>query len=89
MVDRKYSNVSETDLDLTDLEHCILCYNDIRYYAMGKCNHKNVCHKCCLRIRLLLKDNKCSICKTELDEIVISNKKDLTWEEFEERKDAL
>ena len=70
---RKESNVSgASDLDLTDLEHCILCFNDIRYFAMGKCGHKNICHKCCIRIRLIMNDNKCSICKTDLDEIVIS-----------------
>jgi len=75
---RKESNVSSQglssagDLDLTDLEHCLLCCNEIRYFAMGKCDHKNICHKCCIRIRLLMKDNKCSICKTGLEEIVVS-----------------
>lgn len=51
---------------------------------MGKCDHKNICHRCCIRIRLLMKDNKCSICKTELEEIVISKDWDLTWKQFEE-----
>ena len=50
---------------------------------MGKCNHKAVCHKCVLRIRLLMKDKKCSICKTELESIVISKDNSLTWDEFE------
>ena len=56
---------------------------------MGVCGHKNVCHTCVLKARLLLKDNKCSICKTELEEIVISQNKNLTWDEFEEMKPGL
>lgn len=53
-------------------DNCILCFNAINHFAMGKCNHKAVCHKCVLRIRLLMNDNKCSICKTELDQIIVS-----------------
>jgi len=30
-----------------------------------------------------MEDNKCSICKTELDEIVVASGKDLTWNDFE------
>lgn len=50
---------------------------------MGKCNHKDVCHKCVLRIRLLMADNHCSICKAECDEIVVSNDMQLVWDDFE------
>jgi len=32
---------------------------------------------------LLLGDTKCTICKADLDEIVISSNKDLTWDEFD------
>lgn len=54
---RAESNVSAvSDLDLNDLDNCILCFNQIRHFAMGKCNHKNVCHKCVLRIRLVMND---------------------------------
>ena len=55
---------------------------------MGKCNHKNVCHKCVIRIRLLMDDPKCSICKTELEQIVVSNESDLIWEDLNP-KDAI
>ena len=85
---RKTSNV-DSDLDLTDLEHCILCYNDMKYFVMGKCEHKNVCHKCCLRIRLIMKDDKCSICKAVLDEVIVSKEKYLTWDDFEDKKNTL
>lgn len=76
---RADSNIS--DIDLSDREHCILCMNTIVFFALGKCNHKNVCHKCVLRVRLLMDDKSCSICKTECEEIVISRDPDLLWED--------
>lgn len=36
--------------------NCILCFNEIKFYSMGKCGHKNVCHTCCLRLRLIMED---------------------------------
>jgi hypothetical protein len=51
---RRISDVSE--VDLSDQEHCILCFNDKQYFGLGKCNHKNVCHKCILRLRFILMD---------------------------------
>ena len=67
---RKESNVS--DIDLSDKEHCILCFNDLRFFALGKCNHKSVCHICILRLRLIMKDIQCPICKTKCDELMIA-----------------
>ena len=67
---RKGSNLS--DIDLTDHEHCLLCYNQLRVFSLGKCNHKNICHICALRLRIIMKDKQCPICKTECDEIVIA-----------------
>jgi hypothetical protein len=32
-----------------------------------------------------MKDEKCSICKAELEEILISKNKSITWAEFEKR----
>jgi hypothetical protein len=83
---RAESGISNSsDLDLSDNNTCILCYNRIEFFAMGSCDHKNVCHKCCLRLRLVLGETTCSICKTELDEIVVSRNKQLTWQEFNKR----
>ena len=65
-------------------ETCILCSNAVLHFAMGSCNHKDVCGKCVLRIRLLMDDKKCSICKTELDEVIVSNDRTLTWDQVDE-----
>lgn len=32
-----------------------------------------------------MKDKKCSICKTELEEVLVTSNKALTWAEFEKR----
>lgn len=52
---------------------------------MGVCGHKNVCHICCLRLRLLLEDDYCPYCKTELEEVVISSDKSLEWSFFKKK----
>ena len=77
---RKPSETS--DVDLTDKEHCILCFNDMKYFGLGICNHKNVCHTCILRLRFILNDKKCPICKTESEEILIAETQTLTYEQF-------
>ena len=51
---------------------------------MGVCNHKDVCSNCVLRIRLLLEDIKCPICKTECPDVIVSNDRTLTWDQVEE-----
>ena len=78
---RKESNVS--DIDLTDTEHCILCFNDLKFYAVGKCNHKNVCHICILRLRLIMKDIQCPICKTKCDEMFIVESLNFNFERLQ------
>ena len=77
------SRVSESDIANADKESCILCFNEIQFFALGSCGHTNVCAKCSLRIRLLMNDKNCTLCKTELQEIVITENKALTWERFD------
>ena len=78
------SRVSEQDIAAAPKDTCVLCYNEIQYVALGSCGHTLVCAKCCLRVRLLMNDKTCSLCKQELDEIVITGNRGLTWEEFDE-----
>ena len=79
------SAVSEKELANADRENCILCFNEIHYVALGSCGHSLVCAKCCLRIRLLMEDKNCPLCKQELEEIVVTSRRDLTWNEFDRR----
>lgn len=68
-VERKGSQVE--DLDLSDATHCLLCLNDLKYVAIGSCGHKNLCPTCVLRLRLIIKDRTCPICKENLEYIYI------------------
>ncbi|PRP75549.1 hypothetical protein PROFUN_09035 [Planoprotostelium fungivorum] len=57
-------------------ESCLVCCNvlqDFKYYAIGRCNHRQVCCMCSLRLRLLFGDKDCCICKTSLDYVVITS----------------
>jgi len=84
-MERVDSRVSEQELAEADTENCLLCSNPIIFVALGQCGHILVCAKCSLRIRLLMDDNNCTLCKQELSEIVVTKRRDLTWEEFDRR----
>jgi hypothetical protein len=56
--DRAQSDVS-AEIDVTNLENCVLCYNGMRVFILGKCNHKNICINCAFRVRLLMDEKKC------------------------------
>lgn len=38
--------------------------------AVGCCNHKEVCARCALRMRLNYQDTACPLCKAELEEVL-------------------
>ena len=76
------ADITAVKIDNHNSDLCILCFNHIRFFALGPCDHKNVCHTCSLRLRLILEDEQCSICKADLDEIVITDDKDMTWKFF-------
>lgn len=67
------------------LDNCLLCDNKLTVFAMGPCGHKNVCVTCMLRLRYILEDEECPVCRADLDEIVISDDKSLAWEFFNKK----
>ncbi|GLE05690.1 hypothetical protein PINS_up014730 [Pythium insidiosum] len=52
-------------------DSCLLCADPITYYAVGECNHHGICSKCSLRMRMLMNDRNCPICKQHLDRVVV------------------
>jgi E3 ubiquitin-protein ligase ZNF598 len=76
--------ISEGNLDVGDT-NCILCFGELKFYALGCCGHRNVCHTCALRLRLVMEDEQCPICKTELEEIVITDDHSLDWQYFSKK----
>lgn len=49
---------------------------------VGVCNHKNVCITCCLRVRLIMEEPKCQICRTELGEVFVTEDPNKMYEDF-------
>ncbi|XP_035700499.1 E3 ubiquitin-protein ligase ZNF598 isoform X4 [Folsomia candida] len=65
-------------------KNCIVCYKEVKYYSVGACNH-SVCYECSGRMRVLMEQNECPICRQTL-EIVIFTK---GLKPFKELKDRL
>jgi len=84
---RKDSTTS--DLDLSDTNHCLLCLNDLKYFAIGTCGHNHLCNICALRLRLIIKDIACPICKENLCELYIADDKSLTFQDLNKMKSDL
>ena len=47
---------------------CVVCCEDVEFFAIGMCDHP-VCHKCCVRMRVLGKETFCPVCRTELQQV--------------------
>jgi DNA polymerase II large subunit len=51
---------------------CLLCLEECDLLVIGKCDHQCVCYNCATKMRTKMKNNKCPVCKEELDEIVVT-----------------
>jgi hypothetical protein len=56
---------SQDSIDDKHGTHCLICTEEIKYHAIGSCNH-SCCHICSLRLRALYKSNSCAYCKVKL-----------------------
>lgn len=65
----------------SEAETCIVCTNLVNYHAIGECNHSNICSLCSYRLRVVLKDKTCPICK-HLEELVIVSSQVKPYSEF-------
>ncbi|ODN04636.1 putative zinc finger protein [Orchesella cincta] len=53
---------------------CVVCYRDVKYYSVGACDH-SVCFECSVRMRVLLEQNECPICRQILDQVIFTRGK--------------
>lgn len=60
---------------------CTICRELKCHFSIGECNHYQICLYCVLKIRLLYKDNRCPICK--------SNNKDIIFYEYNEEDNSI
>ncbi|KAE8901631.1 hypothetical protein PF005_g4770 [Phytophthora fragariae] len=54
-------------------EFCLLCADPIRFFAVGECNHQGICSRCSMRMRLIMDDRNCPMCKQPLERVVVSS----------------
>ncbi|KAG1663966.1 hypothetical protein FOA52_001092 [Chlamydomonas sp. UWO 241] len=50
-------------IDVSDC--CLVCADPLEWAGVGICGHKEICSRCVARMRFILKDNACVLCKTE------------------------
>lgn len=53
-----------------DENHCIICAEPARFWALSPCNNVT-CHKCCFRQRALYKRRTCLVCRTDHDDVLV------------------
>nr|CCA22737.1 conserved hypothetical protein [Albugo laibachii Nc14] len=51
---------------------CVVCANKIDFHAVGECNHHGICSKCFMRMRGVMNDRSCPICKKILSKMIVS-----------------
>jgi len=52
--------------------HCLLCCSPMALVSFGSCGHVTACGPCCLRLRMCYNRTDCSVCKSELPDVVIA-----------------
>jgi hypothetical protein len=67
-------------------EHCIICTEPVENFAISECNHRNICSKCYV-INLKHYNNRyCITCKTEYNNVIITNNSNKTFNDFNIKK---
>jgi hypothetical protein len=67
----------------TTLPSCIICCEPIVFFAVGDCNHREVCSLCSLRLRELYAENGCPICKKPLTYVIYTRDGSKKFEEYD------
>lgn len=53
-------------------ECCAVCAEPLAWVGVGPCLHRDVCSTCVIRLRTVLKDRKCCICKQECPTVLVT-----------------
>lgn len=51
---------------------CIVCAEPLQFTAYAECGHKDACSKCVLRLRTVLKDQRCVYCQVPTDGVFVT-----------------
>ncbi|KAI5074232.1 hypothetical protein GOP47_0010193 [Adiantum capillus-veneris] len=53
-------------------ECCVVCAEPLEWIAYGICGHRDVCSRCIARLRFVLNDKRCCICKQECSSVFVT-----------------
>lgn len=68
MPDRKMEKEQTEDNKDQSSVSCVVCFKHTEIFSIGECDHV-VCYECSARLRVLLKQNDCMICRAELSQV--------------------
>ncbi|MQL85497.1 hypothetical protein Taro_018004, partial [Colocasia esculenta] len=51
---------------------CAVCADDLEWVAYGSCGHREVCTTCVVRMRFVLEDRRCCLCKIESPTVFVT-----------------
>eukprot|EP01018_Ginkgo_biloba_P009369 Gb_38043 [translate_table: standard] len=51
---------------------CVVCAEPLEWVGYGWCGHRDVCSTCIVRLRFIMKDESCCICKQKCSTVVIT-----------------
>ncbi|CAD6504868.1 BgTH12-07971 [Blumeria graminis f. sp. triticale] len=74
-------NKESSEESSNDPETCIICASEIIHEGLGPCNHRT-CHVCCIRMRVLFKDETCTLCRTPAPYVIITDDRNRRFEDF-------
>eukprot|EP01135_Chromosphaera_perkinsii_P007624 Nk52_evm80s914 gene=Nk52_evmTU80s914 len=64
---------------------CIICCDPYVYHAIGNCQHRGMCHICCLRMRVFDKQKYCPQCRTDWPKVIFTKNGDKLFADFKTR----
>ncbi|XP_039839044.1 E3 ubiquitin-protein ligase ZNF598-like isoform X2 [Panicum virgatum] len=53
-------------------DSCAVCAETLEWVAYGPCGHRDVCSTCVVRLRFVMDDKKCCICKTVCPSVFVT-----------------
>ncbi|EKX32395.1 hypothetical protein GUITHDRAFT_148660 [Guillardia theta CCMP2712] len=65
-----------------DEDVCLVCCEPLEHIAIGACNHRAVCALCSVRMRQLVGDLNCILCKQQLEQVIITSDKTRSFDDF-------
>jgi len=66
-----------------DEDMCLVCCEPLEFVAIGQCNHQVCCALCASRMRILMNDSRCVLCKTDHERVFVTADKSKEFESFQ------